>query len=224
MVTIIQKLLTFILLLLLSALLNSCQEEQKKEIVTEKVRAPKQIIPVAQAENMYKNYSERRVSLIQRYEDSINKKSGIKKEFDVARFVSYDYKTIKQYLAYIEDEAKKADIDISTLRFYFSNYPDKQFFDNKDSILHPRQNSIMLSPTIRKGNRDYLFYISGTQEKQEAILLSNSFAKIKGIGANKEKTKAYASFLSNYPNPNTSLYAEKSVTMNRGHNTPPKEQ
>jgi hypothetical protein len=182
---------------------------------------------------MYDNYSTRRVPLIQRYEDSINRgKGGEKmqlnaaapKPFDVGRFVYYDYKTIKQYLDYIEQEAAAANVEISTLRIYFSNYPDKEFFSGtKDSILHPRQNSIMLSPTIKKGKRDYLFYIEEGAESQEAVILDDNFGTPKGMGLIKlEEENSHASFAPNFfkPNPRP-VYAGKSVTMNSGSGVPP---
>jgi len=208
--------------------LNSCtekMEEEQKE--SPEVLAPAQIVQIDQAQEMYENYTNRRVSLIQHFEDSIN---GGKEKFDVARYVSYDYETIKQYLAFIEQEAKKANVEISGLRFYFSNYPNKPLFDNKDTIFHPKQNSVMLSPTMKKGKRDYLFYIEGTQAEQKAVLLSDSFGPIK---ANKMgnidsgHNKSYASFMPSLTNAktnttlNASFYAGTSLTMNRGQGAPP---
>ncbi len=216
MVIIIQKLLTFVLLLILFTFFGSCQEEIKKNDIV----APKQIIPIAEAQNMYTNYTERRLPLIKKYEDSINRNSGIEKEFDVARFVSYDYQTIKQYLAFIENEAEKANVDISTLRFYFSNYPDKPFFENKDSVLHPRQNSIILSPTIKKENRDYLFYIGGSESQPQPILLLDNFEEIRGLGLSKTHLKSHASLVPNFVKPNP-IFSSKSLTMNRGGSAPP---
>ena len=220
-------------ILTLSALvltIGSCAEntEKAKEAKeTPEVLAPAQIVQIDQAKEMYENYSDRRLPLIQKYEDSINEG---KKKFDVARYVSYDYKTIKLYIAFIEQEAKNANVEISGLRLYFSNYPDKPFFDNRDSILHPRQNSVMLSPTVKKGDRDYLFYIGGTQAKQEVVLLSDSFGALKTQetgGTDSEAKKAHASMLPklNISNTNTTLntsfYSGTSLTMNRGHGVPP---
>ena len=207
---------------------NSCAEKMEKEKEeTPEVLAPTQIVQIDQAKEMYENYTDRRLPLIQHYEDSIN---GGKEKFDVARYVSYDYETIKQYLAFIEQEAKKANVEISGLRFYFSNYPDKPFFDNKDYILHPRQNSVMLSPTMKKGDRDYLFYIGGTQAEQQAVLLSDSFGVIKaqGMGHNDNgDIRSYASIMPSLTNAttnttlNASFYAGTSLTMNRGTGAPP---
>ncbi len=194
------------------------------------VKAPEQIIAISEARDMYDRYSARRVPLIQKYEDSINgAKTGDKMQqrqeapakFDVARYVYYDYATIKNYIAYIEQEAKAANVDISTLRFYFSNYSD----DPKN--VHPRQNSIMLSPTVKKGDRDYLFYIGDLDGKAEAVLLDDSFGPAAGMGATlSNDEKSYASMLPNLTMPNANLLAPTyqggtSVTMNRGSGAPP---
>ncbi len=228
---------------------NSCAEKKEKEQEdTPEVLAPAQIVPVVQAKDMYDNYSNRRVPLIQHYEDSINRtwyndkirqnQEGKKavdmakeeKPFDVARYVSYDYKTIKQYLAFIEQEAKKANVEISGLRFYFSNYPKGPNFENGDAIVHPRQNSIMLSPTLKKGDRDYLFYIDGTEAKQEPVLLSDSFGLVKGQGMGvigNSDNKSYASFIPSLTKSttnttlNATFYAGTSLTMNKGGSAPP---
>lgn len=202
------------------------------------VLAPQQIVKVEQAKSMYNNYTKRRLPLIQRYEDSINRQGrgkmiqqqtptgqDIPKPFDVARYVYYDYKTIKQYMDYIEQEAQAAGVEISTLRFYFSNYPNERFFPGtKDSLLHPRQNSILLSPTIRKGKRDYLFYIEEGPERQEAMILDDDFGTPEGMGLlNSEDKSSHASIVPNFFNkPNTKpVYAGKSVTMNSGTGVPP---
>jgi hypothetical protein len=207
---------------------NSCAEKKEKEKEeSPQVLAPEQIVQIDQAKEMYENYTDRRLPLIQHYEDSIN---GGKKKFDVARYVSYDYKTIKQYLAFIEQEAKKANVEISGLRFYFSNYPEGPKFENGDPIVHPKQNSVMLSPTLKRGDRDYLFYIGGTEAKREPVLLSDSFGsvKVQGMGVNGNGDNiAYASFIPSLTNAttnstlNASFYAGTSLTMNRGTGAPP---
>lgn len=242
--------LCFFCVLSLSVLsFSSCEEKMEKETKDlPEVLAPAQIVAIDHAKQMYDFYTDRRVPLIQRYEDSINRTkpndkvrqekkaqadSGFEiegKKFDVARYVSYDYETIKQYMAYIEQEAKKANVEISGLRFYFSNYPDKPFFDNKDSIVHPRQNSVMLSPTLKKGNRDFLFYIGGTEAKQEAVLLTDSFGAIitdKTGASTTHDNRSYASFMPSLTNStvnstlNSSFYAGSSLTMNKGTSAPP---
>lgn len=238
--TLFTKAFSFLLIMgLFSCGENNLDKKEKKiEVV-----APSQIIPIAQAESFYNNYSRRRVPLIQKYEDSINranrnedpkKQKTISSEIDksvdsfiVARYVSYDYKTIKEYLDYVEQEAKKADVEVSSLRFYFSNYPNKKEFYNGETIYHPRQNSIMISPTLEKNGEEFLFYTSNLDdEKSQAVLLSDEFVdlKEKGIGDNLEtNNKAYATFA---PFKTTKVIQGNgnSLTMNRGGGSPPKNQ
>ncbi|HDZ06630.1 hypothetical protein LCGC14_0190540 [marine sediment metagenome] len=214
--------------LMLTALV-SCNEPQKSNEPDKNdkptVEAPAQIVAIAQAKNMYDSYSKRRVPLIQHYEDSINKNNKDDKGFDVGRYVYYDYKTIKQYLEYIEQEAAEADVEISTLRLYYSNYPDEVVFPNsKDSIKHPRQNSIMLSPTYNDGKRDYLFYIGQGAKGKQAVPLNNDFENIKGYSTHSTvNNKAYASFapISNTTAEPISIQGQQSLTLNRGSGVPP---
>jgi len=135
----------------LTFIFTSCNETGKTKLPEPEkpeVLAPSEIVEINHAKSMYDNYTNRRVPLIQHYEDSINRgkgnekikmqeqkmaaQEGTAKPFDVARFVYYDYKTIKQYMDYIEQEADAAGVEISTLRFYFSNYPDEQLFPGTD--------------------------------------------------------------------------------------------
>lgn len=199
-----------------------CNQEHDRTTIS----APNKIVSIPQAKNMYDAYTKRRVPLIQHYEDSINRVHEDNKKFDVGRYVYYDYKILKQYLEFIEQEAGDAGVEISTLRFYYSNYLDEAVFPNsKDSIKHPRQNSIMLSPTYNDGKKDHLFYIGNGTEGKQAIPLNDNFENIKGYSTNTAKnTKTYASFTPNIntANPNfSSLQNEQSLTLNRGTGVPP---
>lgn len=247
-----KTLFSFACILLITFSFTNCVEKSEKEN-TPVVIAPAQIVEVTNAKIMYETYGKRRVPLIQRYEDSINRGKGydkmkqqkmkktqkdgetqIPKPFDVARYVNYDYETIKQYMAYIEQEAKAADVDISTLRIYFSNYPDQKFFPkSEDSIKHPRQSSILFAPTLKKGNRDFLFYIDDSmREGPQAVLLNNDFvpAEPNKMGSlNAKEEKSHASFLPSLtkPKPNAVILpyqGGKSLMMNRGTGTPPPYQ
>lgn len=214
-----------ILYFFIIATISSCDQQQDKVLVT----APRQIVSVAQAKNMYDSYGIRRAFLIQQYEDSINsqKKTGTEIEkFDVGRFVYYDYKTIKQYLAYIEQEAENAGVEISTLRFYYSNYPDEAVFaDTKDSIKHPRQNSILLSPTYTDGKTDHLFYIGIGEEGNQAIPLNNDFETLKGYDVpppeSNKNSASFAPIINTSATKTTPILSEKSLTLNRGSGVPP---
>jgi hypothetical protein len=190
------------------------------------VEAPEQIISVEQAQGMYKNYSERRSPLISRYEDSINVSKRDTAQFNVARYVYYDYATIKQYLAYIEQEAKSAGVSISTLRFYLANYPDQESFADGRPVKHPRQNSIMMLPTLNQGGEEYGFYIGENGEgKPVAMLLNGQLQPYypEGMGSNAASSaKAYAGML---PEPASAahsvLQGGKSTILNEGTGAPP---
>ncbi len=74
---------------------TSCEQKKEKPPVKEpaptEISAPKQIVSVAQAKTMYDAYGERRVGLIEAYENEL----APDKKFDLARFGYYDYNTIK---------------------------------------------------------------------------------------------------------------------------------
>jgi hypothetical protein len=196
----------------ISLIVYSCTEQPPKV-----VKAPGKIIPVAEAKQMYDNYTVRRVPLIQHYEDSIN---NYETTFDVARYTYYDYATIKNYLAFIEQEAKLANVEISTLRFYFSNYPDTTTFKDGKRILHPRQDSFFIEPTITKGDREYGFYTAeGENGQRIPVLLTDQLEEVSPrTGLREDGQKSHASFV---PASLYALKAEQSLILNEGNGVPP---
>ena len=240
-----KKTLSILLFFFISSLtLFNCREIDKDTPKPKPVDPPKEIVSIEEAKVQYKAYGDRRAPLIQRYEDSVDGYSNedkIRQEqndqkaqvdpndpngnrFDVARYVYWDYDTIKKYLKYIEQEAKASNIEISTLRFYFSNYDE-----NSDNV-HPRQNSIIITPTLRKNDREYIFEIDDSDpENQKPILLTDSFGPVqsqeKGMGAaNNVDDRSHASFIPNTAVLNSVAFPfnpGKSVTMNRGNAAPP---
>ncbi|MEL6917654.1 MAG: hypothetical protein AAFO99_07975 [Bacteroidota bacterium] len=213
--------------------LTACGEVKKEEPKDDReiVEAPEQIIDVSEARQFYDNYTKRRKPLIRHYEDSINMAHKSKDTFDVARYVYYDYKTIKQYMTFIEQEAEKADVEISTLRFYFSNYPDDEKFRDGNPVKHPRQNSIFIMPTLKKGEQDFGFFTRDVQEgKKIPVLLRADLREYgtKGIGGIQEKdTKAYATFgpvFGANPNSPMIMFDDQSLIMNEGGSAPPPHQ
>lgn len=215
------------LICLFALMLVSCGE-QSKEGQTQKnaeVNPPDQIISVEEAKNMYDNYSNRRAGLIQHFEDSINISKKDTAQFDVGRYTYYDYKTIKQYLEYIEQEAAKAGVEISSLRFYYSNYPDQEKFANGKPIVHPRQNTFFLIPAMEVEGEQYAFTTVDTGEpgKKRAVLLTMDLEPYDadGMGAIENGSKkSYASVFSlvNYASP---AYANGSTVLNEGNAAPP---
>ncbi|WP_297793876.1 hypothetical protein [uncultured Eudoraea sp.] len=216
---------------------TACGDQKTKEAETvekiEEVKAPEQIISVEQARKMYQSYTERRVPLIQNYEKSQElqkqEQPKVKDSFDVARYVYYDYQTIKDYLAYIEQEAAKADIEISTLRFYFSNYPDEARFEDGNPVIHPRQNSIFILPASTVDNAQYGFYLKEQEDGslRPAYLSWDLSPYIpEGMGAVHKNDKSFASMGPNFNNANTSTmsplqFGGGSTILNEGSSAPP---
>ena len=227
--------LTFLFVFVLS----SCNEECPS-CDPDPVAPPAQIVEVGEAKKMYDTYTIRRKPLIRRYEDSINRRKNyddndkLKQQkmqqdqaaqvdsFPVARYVYYDYKTIKDYLTYIEQEAKKQGIKISTLRFYFSNYPEGM----KVEDAKPRQNSIFIMPTLTQDNQTYGYFLN---DQEELKLLADDL-KVSPTPykpeAEDSKTKAsfFPEFESSIKPPTYSLYQGTSYILNKGGGAPPPYQ
>ncbi|MEX0287894.1 MAG: hypothetical protein AB3N14_02195 [Flavobacteriaceae bacterium] len=202
---------------------TNCEQKKKDGDGDEKpeeevVEPPKQIVELKQAKEIYDTYTRRRAGLIEESEGP--KPDGSK--FDVARYTYYDYETVKQYMAFIEQEAKKANVKISSLRFYFANYPDSTNFMNGNKVVHPRQNSIFLVPATKKDGLEYPFMVADNDGKWEAVLLTGQLERYgeKGMGMQQEgRPKAYAGFA---PNAVLSLdHHEQSLFMNEGGSAPP---
>jgi len=205
---------------------TSCQEapkkDQKKQDVPQKepVSRPDQIISIQEAQSLFENYAKNRVPLIEAYETK--REPEIK--FDVARFTSFDYATIKQYMAFIEQEAAKADVEISSLRFYFANYPNKNTFEDGEKITHPRQNSIFIVPTLMENGREFNFYTTGDgQQGRKAVKISNfAIPDLKGVGKLREENKhTYAGFNLNFSLNSPWYQNDESLILNRGNSAPP---
>ncbi len=224
------------------------------EVKVSKIEEPAQIIPIAIAQNLYDNYTVHRAPIIEFYEDSVrnrkrdqvniqkqyeqqndgqgdvaqNNTSKTQAGFKAARYVSYDYETIKNYLKYIEQEAQAANIEISTLRFYFSNYPESKTLPGRKKEINPKKNSVMISPTTKNNKgEDFLFYLDvGDNLKPRAMPLTDEFA----FTDNQEtgfhhgfEIRNKASLFPNFnfaPNPSLPVFAAKSVTINEGNSHP----
>ena len=237
------------ILLALLVFIYSCVEDDKKS------EQPPCDCPVAdenydngiifpdKAQKLYGNYEDRRVNLIQDYEDAIDEEKdgkGVQRQdgenqtdentdeanrgkFKVARYVSYNYEDLKKYLAYIENEAKLSGEKLSTLRFYFANYANEQKFEDGKPVVHPRQNSIMMSPTIKRDNQEHIFYTTdGKDGKREIVILDNDFRRRKGVGTTEEQSKSEASLLPSFLSSSNAppMFADRSTTKNEGSSHP----
>ncbi|WP_299678116.1 hypothetical protein [uncultured Dokdonia sp.] len=105
------------------ALFLSCEEDNS--IVNETANSittlpPKNIIPVTDANIMYQEYGAERAKFL---EENLIKKSSLN-SYQATRTFMLDFQTLKQYITYIEQESLNAGVNIESLGFYFSKYPD----------------------------------------------------------------------------------------------------
>ena len=129
------------------------------------------IISVEQAQQMYDAYSQRRVPIIQQYEDSLVSDGS---KFEPTRYAEYDLETIKQYISYIEQEAAQAKVNINTLRFYLANYPNSTTFPNGVAVKYPKRNTFFVVPTMEYKGINVGFSIKEENGKYTAVPLSET--------------------------------------------------
>ncbi|MCK0160185.1 hypothetical protein [Allomuricauda sp. F6463D] len=193
-------------------LIGSCQQGPKKDEPTkpeeEKITAPEGIISLKESKSLYDNYSKNRVGIIEEYE----MERYPDEKYIPARYTSFSLDKMKNYTAFVEQEAKKAGVKIASFRLYFANYPDKENFPDGKKIVHPRQNSIFIVPTMMVDGEEYGFYIG---EDGKAKLIKDAVGDSK-VGANSEKGKSYASFI-----PIAPQNGDQSLILNKGNSSPP---
>jgi hypothetical protein len=160
----------------ISLLLFSCQNTTHNDNPPP-VDPPKQIISAEQAKEMYDTYTDRRVSIISEFEDSISADGTI---FTPTRYAEYDLETIKNYIAYIEQESKKASVDIKTLRFYLSSYPNSNKFQNGGAVKYPRRNTFFVLPTMDYEGKNVGFSVEETDGKYTAVPINRRTTKPEG--------------------------------------------
>ncbi len=185
--------------------LTSCGDHDTDATVKAE-EVDKIIIPNDQAKELYDTYTIRREGLIRDFEnaqDSLgnqgasddhdqkrqNKEDGSQKAvqqsndqqndtgFQVVRYGFSDFQSLKKYMTFIEQEAERANVNISTLRFYFANYPDKDKFNNGNPVKEPRRNTLVFVPTVNTGKGEYAFYTADDDDGlRKAFLLSEELA------------------------------------------------
>ncbi|MEH6764927.1 MAG: hypothetical protein V7655_10545 [Aequorivita antarctica] len=167
----------FLLLLLANLMLVSCQDPSAHTELPYEGPPKDHIISVERAQEMFDAYSQRRVPIIKKYEDSIASDGS---KFEPTRYAEYDLKTIKQYIAYIEHEAMQANVDINTLRFYLSNYPNSDKFPNGDVVKYPRRNSFFVVPTMDYEGKNVGFSIEEMDGKYTAVPINRGASAQEG--------------------------------------------
>ncbi|MDT0608102.1 hypothetical protein [Croceitalea rosinachiae] len=204
-------------LLGLTIVFSACQERPKKEnqetpaeeVKPMVVEAPKGIIPNTEAKAIYDNYSTNRVPIIKEYEE----RRSPSEDFVVTRFIDFDYKSIRQYLDYIDQEAANGGVkNVTKLRVYLAEYDS----ENKNS----RRNTVFFVPTMDVNGENLGFFI-GEDGKAKTIRSITQADDMKQMG--NIQSKEQKNFAGLFPSfsLNTSLQGGGSLTYNRGTSAPP---
>lgn len=199
----------------LSYSLTSCKdnqnEEPQEEETAEVLRPSDQIISNKEAKILFDDYDKNIVSVLKSKDDN----------YKPVRFVEYNLKAIKQYIAYVEQEAKQANkTEVATLRFYYGKYPEGE---------RSGKNTMFIVPTTKfKGvnyNQGFYIEINKDGKKTAAPIIDSVRENEQGMGVIEEKSeKSYASILPVSATTNSTkpiYFSSHSLTMNRGTAGPP---
>ena len=119
-----RKITFFTAALLAAFLVTSCDKPCECEEAEAPITGvPGNIIPLQVADSLYQNYGNSRVSLIEMAENITEEGDTIPKEDanykQATRLVSFSFAEMKKYMAYIEQQADSAGVEITELRVYF---------------------------------------------------------------------------------------------------------
>lgn len=137
-------------------ILEGCNEKPAHPTEGGSIPPPKIIIDVQEAEDMYHRYGKDIVPILEKNNPNLK----------ATRSLSIDYKTLKDYLAFIEQEAEEAnDTKISGLRIYFAKYEDSKNDGRATVFLNP----IMEAGAIGDLRDDVSFAIKTEDGKSTAV-------------------------------------------------------
>ena len=201
----------FLLFIALAILFTACQEKPKKEnheMEAQEItyEVPKQIISLEEADSLYVNYKNRRVKFIEKMEAG-SQTDG--KPFVPTQFVSFDIKVLKEYIGYVEQEAKKGGTTADSLRIYFGNY-------GNTSTKYPKKNTVFLLPTAAVNN-DYGGIFIDSEGKAKLV---RDWVNEQLDGGLKGNQKSEASILPSFSSASP-LQEGTSLTLNFGQGGPP---
>ncbi|PIB30545.1 hypothetical protein [Maribacter sp. 4G9] len=201
----------FLLFMALATLFTACQENPKKESQEMEAQeityeAPKQIISLVEADSLYVNYKKRRARIIEQMETESHPDG---KPFVPTQFVSFDINVLKEYIGYVEQEAKKGGTTADSLRIYFGNY-------GNTSKKYPKKNTVFLLPTATV-NKDYGGIFIDSEGKAKLIRDWVNEQLDEGLKGNQ---RSEASILPSFSS-TSSLQGGKSLTLNFGQGGPP---
>ncbi|MCC4211586.1 hypothetical protein [Leeuwenhoekiella parthenopeia] len=137
-----RKITFFTAALFAAFLVTSCDKPcDCQELEEPTAGVPGNIIPLQVADSLYKNYGNSRVSLIEMAENITEEGDTIPKEDanykQATRLVSFSFAEMKKYMAYIEQQADSAGVEITELRVYFGKYgknPKNKNKSNKGTV------------------------------------------------------------------------------------------
>lgn len=167
------KTIKLLALLFVSAIiLEGCNEKPAhpgEPTVGDPIAPPKIIIDVQEAEDMYHRYGKDIVPILEKNNPNLK----------ATRSLSIDYKTLKDYLAFIEQEAAEANkTEITGLRIYFAKYDDSK---------NDGRATVFLNPIMEAGTRgdlrdDVSFAIKTENGKSTAVPVGKLIAVPKEAG------------------------------------------
>lgn len=200
-------------------LLSSCQEkksdcpceEPKETMEYEEVKPPEGIIEYDDAAELFKNYTDMRSPIIENYEREVRSKP----DFIPTRYTEFSFKELQQYMAYIEQEAKAAEVEIQTVRIYLGTY-------SSERIKSPDHNTVFLVPTTEFDKVNKAFEIVDDNGRPRANALPMDFGTgLKEMGMFiKEERRQYAG-IGTMPASSAPVQGGKSLVLNDGSTAPP---
>ncbi len=137
------------------------------------VEAPDMIISVDQALTLYKNYGENRIGLIEEYEEELGQVDG----YRATTSLTFDFEMMKQYMKYVEQEAKSAGTDIKGLRVYLGQY-------NLKNSPHPNAETVFFNPTMKRDGNEVAFAIQNQNGNPVAVTVGEVLGNRKPAGKN----------------------------------------
>lgn len=109
---------TALLCLIVLAFISCNQNTGATDESSEPLAPPSNIIPIAEADQWYKNYGTDKAPIL---EEGINDiYPALADPYEATRFVTADYETLKNYIAFIDKESSAAGVVPSGLRIYFA--------------------------------------------------------------------------------------------------------
>lgn len=138
------------------------------------VDAPQMIIPIERGAQLFYNYKENRIPIIEEYQNS-NLPDGTE-EYQATTSITFDFKMLKQYMKYVEQEAEAAHTDIKGLRVYLGQYSEGS------NEQYPRAETVFFNPTMLLDKNEVAFAIYNQNGNPTAIPVGElvDYSNIKG--------------------------------------------